>query len=55
MSGLPEWAEWNGGEPATSYTLGAEEEVMLLNPTTGRWRSRSGGSSGRCLTTCPTT
>ncbi len=24
------WAEWNGGEPATAYTLGVEEEVMLL-------------------------
>lgn len=32
MSGLPDWALWNGGEPATSYTLGAEEEIMLLNP-----------------------
>jgi glutamate---cysteine ligase / carboxylate-amine ligase len=29
MSGLPEWAVWNGGD---EYTLGAEEEVMLLNP-----------------------
>ena len=24
------WSEWNGGEPATAYTLGVEEEVMLL-------------------------
>ena len=29
MSALPEWAAWSEG-PA--YTLGAEEEVMLLNP-----------------------
>ena len=29
MSGLPEWAEWNAGH---EYTLGVEEEVMLLNP-----------------------
>ena len=29
MSALPEWAAWSDG-PA--YTLGAEEEVMLLNP-----------------------
>ena len=29
MSGLPEWAVWKGGH---EYTLGAEEEVMLLNP-----------------------
>jgi carboxylate-amine ligase len=30
MSGrLPDWAVWNGGD---EYTLGAEEEVMLLNP-----------------------
>ena len=26
---LPSWAEWRGGD---AYTLGAEEEVMLLNP-----------------------
>jgi len=29
VSGLPSWAVWAEGEP---YTLGAEEEVMLLNP-----------------------
>jgi carboxylate-amine ligase len=30
MSGrLPSWAVWNGG---SEYSLGAEEEVMLLNP-----------------------
>ena len=29
MSGAPEWAQWEAGE---AYTLGAEEEVMLLNP-----------------------
>jgi carboxylate-amine ligase len=29
VSALPEWARWSDG-PA--YTLGAEEEVMLLNP-----------------------
>jgi carboxylate-amine ligase len=33
---LPDWAEWNGGEPADSYTIGVEEEVMLLEP--GTWR-----------------
>jgi carboxylate-amine ligase len=27
---LPTWAVWNGGEPAQAYTLGVEEEVMLL-------------------------
>jgi carboxylate-amine ligase len=26
---LPSWAVWNGG---SEYTLGAEEEIMLLNP-----------------------
>jgi glutamate---cysteine ligase / carboxylate-amine ligase len=31
-SGLPRWAEWKGSEP---YTLGVEEEVMLLDP--GDW------------------
>ena len=29
MSALPTWADWTGG---AEYTLGAEEEVMLLNP-----------------------
>jgi glutamate---cysteine ligase / carboxylate-amine ligase len=29
MSALPAWAEWQSSQP---YTLGAEEEVMLLNP-----------------------
>ncbi len=29
MSALPDWAVWNEGH---EYTLGAEEEVMLLNP-----------------------
>jgi glutamate---cysteine ligase / carboxylate-amine ligase len=31
-AGLPRWARWEGSEP---YTLGVEEEVMLLNP--GDW------------------
>jgi carboxylate-amine ligase len=35
-STLPAWAIWNGGEPVTPYTLGVEEEVMLLEP--GTWR-----------------
>jgi carboxylate-amine ligase len=26
------WAVWNGGRAATPYTLGVEEEVMLLEP-----------------------
>ena len=29
MSALPDWAVWQQGH---EYTLGAEEEVMLLNP-----------------------
>lgn len=32
VGALPEWAEWNSA--ATAYTLGVEEEVMLLDP----WR-----------------
>ncbi|MDW5594813.1 YbdK family carboxylate-amine ligase [Conexibacter stalactiti] len=32
VGALPEWAEWN--PTATAYTLGVEEEVMLLDP----WR-----------------
>ncbi|MDO8213343.1 YbdK family carboxylate-amine ligase [Conexibacter sp. CPCC 206217] len=31
VGALPDWAEWN---PSASYTLGVEEEVMLLDP----WR-----------------
>jgi glutamate---cysteine ligase / carboxylate-amine ligase len=27
---LPSWAVWNGGQQATAYTVGVEEEVMLL-------------------------
>ncbi len=27
-----QWATWNGGAPAAAYTLGVEEEVMLLEP-----------------------
>lgn len=30
VGALPEWAEWNPA--ATAYTLGVEEEVMLLDP-----------------------
>jgi carboxylate-amine ligase len=29
MAGVPDWAQWQSG---VAYTLGAEEEVMLLNP-----------------------
>jgi carboxylate-amine ligase len=29
-SSTPTWALWNGGKPAVSYTVGVEEEVMLL-------------------------
>lgn len=29
MSGSPQWAEWR---PSAPYSVGAEEEVMLLNP-----------------------
>ena len=28
----PGWSTWNGGKPAQSYTVGVEEEVMLLEP-----------------------
>ena len=28
----PEWSHWRGGEPATAFTLGIEEEAMLLDP-----------------------
>lgn len=29
---MPAWAEWSPGAPAVGYTLGIEEEVMLLAP-----------------------
>ena len=33
MSGaLPRWALWRGGEVAPAYSVGIEEEVMLLDP-----------------------
>ena len=28
----PEWSAWRGGEPAPAFTLGIEEEAMLLDP-----------------------
>jgi carboxylate-amine ligase len=30
----PAWADWGGGSGARSFTLGVEEEVMLLTPAT---------------------
>jgi carboxylate-amine ligase len=30
---LPAWAVWNEGRSATAWTVGIEEEVMLLSPT----------------------
>ena len=32
MSGLPAWAEWNTDAAASPWTVGIEEEVMLLDP-----------------------
>jgi carboxylate-amine ligase len=29
---LPSWASWRGGIPSTPYTVGIEEEAMLLDP-----------------------
>src|SRR5437773_7025913 len=29
---LPSWADWRGGMPPTPYTIGIEEEAMLLDP-----------------------
>src|SRR5256885_11805534 len=29
---LPSWADWRGGMPSTPYTVGIEEEAMLLDP-----------------------
>ena len=32
MSALPRWAEWNPDAVSTPWTVGVEEEVMLLDP-----------------------
>jgi carboxylate-amine ligase len=39
MSALPHWAEWH--TPPRPWTVGLEEEVMLLEPTSGRPAGRS--------------
>src|SRR5262245_22610233 len=36
---LPAWAAWNDDRPATAWTAGIEEEVMLVTP--GAWRPAS--------------
>jgi glutamate---cysteine ligase / carboxylate-amine ligase len=36
MSALPAWAAWNPGAAARPWTAGIEEEVMLLEPHSGR-------------------
>jgi glutamate---cysteine ligase / carboxylate-amine ligase len=37
---LPEWAAWSGAGAAAPWTVGVEEEVMLLDPATGAPASR---------------
>ena len=32
MAGAGDWARWRVGGPEAAYTLGIEEEVMLLEP-----------------------
>ena len=32
MSRLPAWAEWNPAAQSAPWTVGLEEEVMLLDP-----------------------
>jgi carboxylate-amine ligase len=38
---LPDWAQWNPAVAAAPWTVGIEEEVMLLDPASGEpaWRS----------------
>ena len=38
---LPQWAEWNPRAAASPWTVGIEEEVMLLDPVTWMPASRS--------------
>jgi carboxylate-amine ligase len=40
MTRLPDWAEWNPVGAAKPWTLGAEEEVMLLDPADWSLASR---------------
>ena len=35
FSPMPDWAEWRGRPPSEPYTVGIEEEVMLVEPA--RW------------------
>ncbi len=37
---LPAWAAWNGDESVTAWTVGIEEEVMLVSPETWMPASR---------------
>ena len=40
MTSLPDWAAWNPAGAEAPWTLGAEEEVMLLDPTDWSLASR---------------
>ena len=40
MTSLPDWADWNPAGAEAPWTLGAEEEVMLLDPTDWSLASR---------------
>jgi carboxylate-amine ligase len=40
MSPLPAWAEWNADAARAPWTVGLEEEVMLLEPATWALASR---------------
>jgi carboxylate-amine ligase len=37
---VPEWAAWSGAGAAAPWTVGVEEEIMLLDPATGAPASR---------------
>ncbi len=41
MTRLPRWAEWNPGAAAAPWTVGIEEEVMLLDPRDWSLASRA--------------
>ena len=40
MTGLPRWAEWNSEAAVTPWTVGVEEEVMILDPNDWSLASR---------------
>lgn len=41
MSQIPAWAEWSPGAARSPWTVGVEEEIMLLDPADWSLASRA--------------